>query len=216
VSCNQNGAGSAAAVSDTIVVVYSETRQPGSWKRVVQNPFIVGEHVYLRALEVADAPSIAPWFNDSEINRFMQRHQPLSMHAEEEFLRGMSNDETDVRLGIVRKADDQLIGTAGLHPEFRCRSARFGIVIGDKSAWDRGIGTAVTRMMVAHAFETLNLNRVWLHVYEYNPRGVHVYQKVGFRTEGQLRQETYRDGRYWDVIVMGLLRDEWARAKEPG
>jgi RimJ/RimL family protein N-acetyltransferase len=112
------------------------------------------------------------------------------------------------------KETDALIGTVGLHPEYRCRSTRFGIVLGDKSTWDKGHGTTVTRLMVDYAFATLNMNRVWLHVYEYNPRGVHVYEKVGFRVEGRLRQETYRNGRYWDVIVMGLLREEWAGTKQ--
>jgi RimJ/RimL family protein N-acetyltransferase len=176
----------------------------------VQNPFLVSDQLYLRPLEVADAPVIVPWFNDPEITRFLLRHQPMSLHAEEEFLRRIPSNETDVILGIVIRETGRLIGTVGLHPEVRCRSARFGIALGDKSCWDRGFGTTVTRLMVRHAFDTLNMNRVWLHVYEYNQRGVHVYEKIGFKTEGRLRQETYRDGRYWDIIVMGLLRDEWA------
>jgi RimJ/RimL family protein N-acetyltransferase len=50
---------------------------------------------------------------------------------------------------------------------------------------------------------------VWLHVYEDNPRGLRSYQKLGFREEGRLRQHAFHGGRYWDVITMGLLRDEW-------
>jgi RimJ/RimL family protein N-acetyltransferase len=67
--------------------------------------------------------------------------------------------------------------------------------------------------MVGYAFETLNLNRIWLNVYEYNQRGVRAYEKVGFRREGVLRQDTFRDGRYWDTIAMAVLREEWR--KEP-
>jgi RimJ/RimL family protein N-acetyltransferase len=180
----------------------------------VQNPFLVGDSVYLRPLEVTDAAAIVPWFNDPEVTRFLLRHQPMSLHAEEEFLRRMASNDTDLVLGIVVKDTDQLVGTVGLHPEFRCRSARFGIVLGEKSSWGRGYGTEVTRLIVAHAFDTLNLNRVWLHCYEYNTRGLRVYERVGFRTEGRLRQDTYRDGRYWDVIVMGLLRVEWEAARK--
>ncbi len=175
----------------------------------MQNPFLVGDKVYLRPLEVADAAAVATWFNDPEVRRFLRRYQPMSLYAEEEFLRKLAANETDVLLGVVVKETGQLIGTAGLHPEYRCRSAMFGIALGEKTAWDRGYGTEVTRLMVSHAFDTLNLNRVWLHVYEHNPRGRHVYEKVGFRTEGLLRQDTYSDGRYWDVTVMGLLRSEW-------
>jgi RimJ/RimL family protein N-acetyltransferase len=181
----------------------------------VQNPFIVGGAIYLRPLEVSDARTIAPWFNDPEVARFLLRSHPMTLHGEEEFLRRLATKETDVVLGVVVKEIDQLIGTVGLHPEYRCRSARFGVALGEKSAWGRGYGTEATRLAMAHAFETLNMNRVWLHVYEYNVRGLQIYERIGFRTEGRLRQETYRDGRYWDVIVMGLLRGEWesARAK---
>jgi RimJ/RimL family protein N-acetyltransferase len=181
----------------------------------VRNPFLIAEEIYLRPLEVADAPVLVQWLNDPDVTRFLLRHHPMSLHAEEEFLHQAAENETDVRLGIALRETDQLIGTAGLHPEYRCRTARFGIFFGDESFRNRGFGTTVTRMMVNHAFDTLNLNRVWLHVYEYNPRGIHVYEKVGFRTEGRLRQETYRDGRYWDVIVMGVLRSEWDAVRSP-
>ncbi len=93
-----------------------------------------------------------------------------------------------------------------------CRRASFGILIGDKAAWGKGYGSEATRLMLRHAFETLNLNRVWLHVYEYNQRGIRAYEKVGFRREGVLRQDTFRDGRYWDTIAMAVLREEWISA----
>ena len=99
--------------------------------------------------------------------------------------------------------------------EFRAEADRhsgFGIVIGDKESWDKGYGTEATTLLVRYAFETLNLNRVWLHVFEENARAVRAYEKAGFRREGLLRQDHYRDGRYHNTIVMGLLRDEWKPA----
>src|SRR5262249_38238823 len=126
------------------------------------------------------------------------------------FLRKIAEGPDNVTLGVVVRATDQLIGTAGLHQiDHRTRQAAFGISLGDKAAWGHGYGTEVTRLVVGHAFETLNLNRVWLHVFEYNPRAAHVYEKVGFRHEGRLRQSAFRDGRYWDTLVMGILRSEW-------
>ncbi len=59
----------------------------------------------------------------------------------------------------------------------------------------------------------MNLNRVWLYVYEHNERGIRTYEKVGFKREGLLRQETFREGRYWDAIVMAILREEWMAEK---
>ena len=63
--------------------------------------------------------------------------------------------------------------------------------------------------LVRHGFETLNLNRIWLYVFEDNPRAIHVYEKVGFKREGLLRQDRFHEGHYWDTILMSILREEW-------
>ena len=63
--------------------------------------------------------------------------------------------------------------------------------------------------MLGHAFENLELHRVGLSVFSYNTRAIRAYEKVGFRHEGRLRDAIQRDGRYWDEIQMGILREEW-------
>ena len=65
--------------------------------------------------------------------------------------------------------------------------------------------------MVDHAFATINLNRIQLLVYEYNERAIRIYDRIGFTKEGVLRQENYREGRYWDTWVMSILREEWKK-----
>jgi RimJ/RimL family protein N-acetyltransferase len=57
--------------------------------------------------------------------------------------------------------------------------------------------------------------RVYPHVYEDHARALHPYQKAGFGTEGRLRQDTFREGRYWDTLVMAVLRHEW-QARDHG
>jgi RimJ/RimL family protein N-acetyltransferase len=114
---------------------------------------------------------------------------------------------------VTREAD-RLIGCLGLHEmDLRNRHAVFGISVGDKSYWGKGHGSEATRLILDHAFLTLNLNRVWLQVFEYNPRGIRCYEKIGFRHEGRLRQHVYRDGRYWDTLVMGILCSDWDAAR---
>jgi RimJ/RimL family protein N-acetyltransferase len=96
----------------------------------------------------------------------------------------------------------------------RDRQAGFGILIGEKAEWSRGYGTEATRLIVRYAFDVLNLNRVWLHVLEDNQRGQRAYENVGFKVEGVLRQAGFREGRYMDMITMGILRGELI--EEPG
>jgi [ribosomal protein S5]-alanine N-acetyltransferase len=177
----------------------------------VKNAFLIGAKVYLRPLEKEDAPRIVPWFNDQEVIRTMLRYRPLTLREEEEYIEALSRSEDNITLGIVVRENDRLIGATGLHKtDFRNRSTSFGILIGEKDEWGKGYGTEATRLVVGYAFDTLNMNRVWLHVYEYNARGMRSYERVGFKKEGVLRQDTFRDGRYWDTVVMAVLRDEWA------
>jgi ribosomal-protein-alanine N-acetyltransferase len=175
----------------------------------MQNPFLIGDKVYLRPLEREDALTLQSWFNDPEVTRYILARRPLSLRDEERFLEQVSQGDNIV-LGIVRRDVDQLIGTTGFHQfNHHNRNALFGISIGDKGVWGQGFGTEASALMMRHAFEGLNLHRVTLHVFEYNPRAIRIYEKLGFRREGAMRQENYRDGRYWDTIIMGLLREEW-------
>src|ERR1700722_17174582 len=175
----------------------------------MQNAFLSGPTLYLRPLEQEDARIIASWLNDQEVIRSMLQYRPMTVAREEEYLATMSDSEKDLVLGLVQKTTDRLIGVTGLHHlDIRNRHASFGLMVGVKEEWGKGFGTEATRLMVDHAFRPLNLNRVWLHVHEFNERGVRPYKKVGFQVEGRLRQDCFRDGRYWDTFVMGILRED--------
>jgi RimJ/RimL family protein N-acetyltransferase len=52
-------------------------------------------------------------------------------------------------------------------------------------------------------------NRIYLYVFETNPRVIHVYEKTGLVRKGTLRQAVYRNGRYIDALLMSRLRSEW-------
>jgi RimJ/RimL family protein N-acetyltransferase len=69
------------------------------------------------------------------------------------------------------------------------------------------------RVMLRYAFQELNLHRVALAVFGYNERAYKSYQKVGFQVEGTLRERLRRDGQRYDMITMGILRDEWQHSQ---
>jgi UDP-4-amino-4,6-dideoxy-N-acetyl-beta-L-altrosamine N-acetyltransferase len=176
----------------------------------MKNPFLISDRLYYRALEREDAATVQPWINDPEIRPFVRQHRPMTLHGEVQFIERVTSDECAVSLLVVRKDGDLPIGVAALFQiDHRHRKAEFGITIGDKACWSQAYGQEITRTLVEFGFKTLNLNRIQLHVYEYNQRGIRCYEKVGFRKEGVLRQDQFHDGRYWDTIVMSVLRAEW-------
>ena len=179
----------------------------------IKRPPLIGQAISLRTLDRKDAAAFVPWVNDPEVIRTLAiGMQTLDVRDEEAFIEKTNASEHDALFGIVVKATDQLIGSTGLdHIDFRNRRANFGIMIGEKSEWGKGYGTEATALVVQHAFVVLDLNRVQLFVYEYNPYAIRAYEKIGFQSEGILRRDHFYAGRHWDTIVMAIVRDEWEK-----
>ena len=179
----------------------------------MKRPALIGRKISLRFLDGKDAATFVPWVNDPEVIRMLAiGTQTLDVRAEEVFIEKTNASAHNALFGIVLKATHQLIGSTGLdHIDFRNRRANFGIMIGEKSEWGKGYGTEATALMVQYAFVVLDLNRVQLFVYGYNPYAIRAYEKVGFRHEGVLRQDHFYAGRQWDTIVMAIVRDEWEK-----
>jgi RimJ/RimL family protein N-acetyltransferase len=115
-------------------------------------------------------------------------------------------------LGIEIKDNNgwKLIGNCGFFDiNWRTRCAEVGIFIGEKSCWNKGYGTEVMQLMLRHGFETLNLNRIILHVDADNLGGIRAYEKAGFIHEARLRQANFREGKYCDDLIMSVLCSEW-------
>jgi [ribosomal protein S5]-alanine N-acetyltransferase len=175
----------------------------------MKNAFLIGERIYLRPLEKSDAATLEEYINDPEVTRTLCVHRPMNLERELEFVERVAKAETDVVLGIAVKTDDKIIGTTGLHRlDFKDRKAEMGISIGAKEEWNKGYGTEAVRLMVRYGFLTLNLNRIYLRAIEHNARAIRVYESVGFRKEGLLRQDCYREGRYWDMVLMSILKEK--------
>ncbi len=137
---------------------------------------------------------------------------PRSVKAEKEWIeKELAKDKPDFTMFIIRRLEDgRLIGEIGLDaPIWSHGDTYVGIGIGEKDCWGKGYGTDAMRLILKYAFSELNLFRVSLTVFEYNPRAIRSYEKAGFKFEGRMREFLFRDGKRYDLIFMGLLRSEW-------
>ncbi len=176
-----------------------------------QSPF-EGRLVRLRAREVDDLERYHRWLNDPELTQYIMMRYPISLSQERSYLESLGPTSFDDAPFSIETLTGEHIGSCALHrgsPEDR--SASLGIFVGEKELWSGGYGTDAMRVLCRFGFEHMNLERIELQVFVDNPRARRVYEKVGFREEGCRRHADYRYGRYRDIVVMGLLRDELIR-----
>ncbi|MBO8139736.1 MAG: GNAT family N-acetyltransferase [Thermosipho sp. (in: Bacteria)] len=176
---------------------------------------LVGEKVLLRPIEVEDAKRFVELINDEEVRQYLALVFPINKYMEENWLKNDANNFNTVTLGIEVKDKNLLVGSTGLNNiDWINRQAEFGIGIFDKNYWNKGLGTEATKLVLKYAFEYLNLNRVYLKTYEYNKRAIRVYEKCGFLLEGKERQAKYLKGKYWDLVRMSILAEDYWRSFE--
>ena len=168
--------------------------------------------VYLRALEPEDYLSLYKWRNDFKItdllggNRFY-----VSKHREKQWVESsIKEDKTNLRMAICFSESQCFIGLVNLtNIDHVNKKAEFSIFIGDKGIHGKGYGSISTKLILKHAFEKLNLNKVWLSVLQSNKVGQYLYQKIGFKIDGIIRQDIFKNNKYHDLIIMSMLKNEY-------
>jgi RimJ/RimL family protein N-acetyltransferase len=111
---------------------------------------------------------------------------------------------------VYRHDTWQPIGSTNLRDiDFFHGTAEFGIQL-HRSAWNQGFGTETAQLILAYAFQMLNLHNVYLTVDGANPRGQRAYEKAGFRAAGRYRQAVIVDRERVDLIHMDCLASEFA------
>ena len=176
------------------------------------NELLQGEKVYLAMPTHDDIAAFAKWTHDIEFQRYLRRGMvyPSSVEQFMGWFSEMLKGENDLPFSIRLREDDRLVGQLVIKDiMWASRHCSFFIGIGLKEDRSKGYGSGAIRIMLQYAFLEMNMNAVRLEVMSYNPGGVRAYEKVGFKLDGTLRSCVYRDGVYWDIHAMSILRSEW-------
>ena len=172
--------------------------------------FLKGKKVNLRPLEKSDLPHLYRWINDPDVRHFVIGTFPQTMTQEEKWLEKHDANDKDIILMIETKTG-QPIGTMGLHRiEWKDRIATTGAMIGEREYWGGGYGTDAKMILHDYAFNTLNMRKMCSATYSYNKRSLHYSLHCGYKIEGRRRRHIFKKGRYWDLIELGLFKEEWS------
>ncbi len=168
----------------------------------------------MRALEPDDYKTSVKWRNDPEIQEMVAGHKYfVSSETEKAWVQNSISAKDRIVLAICLKENDKYIGNVMLQEiDWINRVGRVPIMIGDKTEWHKGYATEARMMMIKFAFEERGLNRIWAKILEENKSSIRLHEKCGFKKEGLMRKSIYKDGRYQNQVVMGLLKEDFEEA----
>jgi RimJ/RimL family protein N-acetyltransferase len=182
---------------------------------VLGNELLHGARLRLAAPTHGDAAIIASWYDNAEFARLYDSSIALPK-TEDDIIRVLEmgrKGDRNYYFALRRLSDSVLLGLVALD-EIQWNNGVAGLSIAlAPEFWGQGYGTEAMQLLLRYAFLELNLHRVQLTVFEYNARALRLYHRLGFQHEGTLREFLHRDGRRYDMLIMGLLDEEW-RARD--
>ncbi len=170
---------------------------------------IDGENVYLAPLNVEDAEIFTKWMNDKDAStKIGQYINNITLNGEKDYLsnKAMNNHN----YSIVRKSDNKLLGGCSLNNVQQIHQrCEVGIVIGDNEDRGKGYGYEALSLLCDYAFNYLNFHSISLEFFASNPTSKFCYTKVGFKEVGIKREAYYVHGKFYDEVIMDILKDEF-------
>lgn len=186
------------------------------------HPFLVGRNVYLRRVEKSDLDPNGryfQWLNDSEVTQYMfQGTFPNSLENMIAYYEQSIGSQNQVNFAIIAKEGNVHVGNIGLNSiEWVHRTAELGLLVGDKSYWGKGVALDAVELLAGYAFDKLNLRKLWGGTQDRNVPVVVLFKKMGWTQEGRQREHVIRDDSPRDILLFGLLREEYyARVRARG
>ena len=168
--------------------------------------------VTLRPLEIEDTCNIVRWRNSKEVKKNLFSQEDITEEQHIRYFNDFVRQNRCIQFIIVVNDEDNSkdIGTIFIkNIDIANKKGEFGIFIGEEKARGLGYSKYAIQEVLKFAFINLELNRVYLSVLNNNKIAIHSYLSQGFLIEGRLRQDYYRNGTFYDVIVMSILKDEW-------
>ncbi len=164
--------------------------------------------IYLRLMTYEDTENIVNWRNSDAVRKNFIYQALFTRESHENWIRTMVETGKVVQMIICENDTDRPVGSVYIRDIDKThQKAEYGIFIGEPQARGKGYGTAAARLMIKYCFEELKLHRLFLRVYAENIQAIRSYEKAGFVKEAHLREDVCIDGKYHDIVLMGILNN---------
>lgn len=185
----------------------------------INKPVLVGDRIILRPFEGNDIEDMIKILNEPELKMLTgsvsNDIDAKKIMDEDEKIKVSNwyksrNDQSDrLDLAIALKDSKQIIGEVVFNEFDDCSNNVNFRVLMSQSYRNQGLGSEAIQLFIQYGFEQLNLHKISLEVFSFNPRAEHVYTKVGFKLEGIKREDFKYNDKYIDTKIFGLLKSEY-------
>lgn len=168
------------------------------------------EHIYLRFLTMADVNTVyLSWLHDNDVMQGIATSgytlDNLRSYVEER----ISNPDVAF-FAICSNVTNEHIGNVKIDfHDHKANVSELGLLIGNKNYWGKGIGYEACKLAIEYGFDKMKLRKIYLAVYENNPKAKKLYEKLGFQLEGTLRKHVLANGELCDKYLMGIFKEEF-------
>ena len=160
-----------------------------------------------------DLEQIMHWRMKPEVTKYMYTDPVLTLEIQEKWFDSIKND-TSVKYWMI-KIDGVKIGVINLRDiDYINRRCTWGYYIGDNSFRGRGIASTLECNIYDYVFNILNLNKFWCEVFSFNEKVISIHERCGSIIEGTLKQHIYKNGEFFDIVMMAITKDRWEEIKD--
>ncbi|MHA1293800.1 MAG: GNAT family N-acetyltransferase [Promethearchaeota archaeon] len=171
---------------------------------------LIFEETKIRPLKISDLDNLMTWINDPEIvGRYAYFSKPFTREEEAVWLKYKINSDVDFFYAIENKNEEYLGNVAIEKIHWPSKHGMLSITIGNKKERGKGHGQRAIKLILDRAFNEYRLHKVYLYVAEDNIIGRHIYEKIGFIVEGNLRDHYIINGKYVNMYFMSILENEF-------
>lgn len=177
---------------------------------------IYGKNVILRAMEPEDMEMLRETTNDPATEMMVGGWSfPISKCEQMNWYNKVVSDKQNLRFIIETIDEHQAIGMVNLVDiDWKNRSAFHGIRLSNNAPKGKGYGTDAVMALMRYAFEELQLVRLDGSWVEYNEPSLKLYKKCGWTVEGIKKKAKFSRGKYYDVLIGGILAEDYYTAKD--
>lgn len=169
-------------------------------------------NVKLRKITKDDLQIIRDWRNSKGIYKFNTQFTLLNMKEQKKWFKLLSNKNSDRSMFVVVDKTNKPIGVCGLiHINKTNRCADVAIILGEQSLHGKGLGTEILHLLLEYGFRKLKLHRIGAEVFEYNQISMNLFKKLSFEHEVTMRQSLWRNGKWWDIHVLSLIKNDYKK-----